>query len=61
MIQIDIIDVSDKNISDVKELLNYALYIGQRVHGMNTETLLLIGQALEQTRELIKVAENDSD
>ncbi len=61
MIQIDLIDVSDKNISDVEKLLNYALYIGQRVHGMNTETLLLIGQALEQTRELKKVEDHDSD
>lgn len=55
MIQIDLIDISDKNISDVEELLNYALYLGQQVHGMNTETLLLIGRALEQTRELKKV------
>ena len=59
MIQIDLIDVSDKNISDVEELLNYALYLGQRVHGMNTETLSLIGQALEQTRELRKATDHD--
>jgi hypothetical protein len=61
MIQIDILDVSDTNISDVEELLNYALYLGQRVHGMNTETLLLIGLALEQTRELRKVADHEND
>jgi hypothetical protein len=61
MIQIDTLDVSDTNISDVEELLNYALYLGQRVHGMNTETLLLIGRALEQTRELRKVADHEND
>jgi len=59
MIQIDLIDVSDKNLSDIEELLNYALYLGQRAHGMNKETLLLIGQALEQTRELKKVIDHE--
>jgi len=59
MIQIDLIDVSDKNLSDVEELLNYALYLGQRAHGTDRETLLLIGVALEQTRKLMKVVSHE--